>query len=117
MADPNLVNFYSRLARFEKLHSKGYAFDAPGTITRPRRRAKRSALASIVKPLVLVAACGIGMKSVMYHQVGSQDYTARVAALQQGEGFDRLGGWLMQADGATVYFAGKIEAALVYLHQ
>lgn len=114
MADPNLTDFYARLARFEKMHRKGYSFDAPGTLTRPRAKTRRSLSMTIFKPLVLVAAFAIGMKSVIYNQVGTEDYNLRVAGMGQGEGFDRLGGWLMQADGATIYFSGKIDAVLAY---
>lgn len=117
MADPNLADFYSRLARFEKMHRKGYSFDAPGTLTRPRAKEKRSFVLTILRPLVLVAACAIGLKAAIYHQVGAEDYNNRVTAMEQGQGFDRLGGWLMQADGATVYFAGKIDIALAYFQK
>ena len=117
MADPNLSEFYARLARFEKMHSKGYSFDAPGTLTRKRAKPRRSILSTVLKPLVLVAACAIGLKAVIYHQVGAEDYTLRVAAMEQGQGFDRLGGWLMQADGATVYFSDKIDTALAYFKE
>ena len=34
MADPNLVDFYSNVARFEKKRAKGYGFDAAGTLGR-----------------------------------------------------------------------------------
>ncbi len=34
MADPNLVDFYSNVARFEKMRAKGYGFDAAGTLGR-----------------------------------------------------------------------------------
>lgn len=114
MSDPNLMEFYSRLARFEKMHRKGYAFDAPGTLSRPRRKSKHSIIKSLIKPLVVVAACGIGLKAAIYHQVGADDYINRVALLEQGQGFDRLGGWLMQVDGATVYFADKIATGVAF---
>jgi hypothetical protein len=112
MADPNLVDFYGRVARFEKARSRGYAFDAPGTLGRSDPRRRRSLLWPVLKPVLLVAACGIGLKATFLHTVGAQSYDVRVAGLMQGEGFDRLGGWLMQADPATVFAAANIGAAL-----
>ena len=108
MADPNLVDFYSNVARFEKMRAKGYGFDAAGTLGRshfnPSTRKRRSYLF----PIVMVLCAGFGLKGMIYQSVGAKSYDQRVQALQVGEGFDRLGGWLMQADPVTVYVAGKI---------
>ncbi len=112
MADPNLVDFYGRVARFEKARSRGYAFDAPGTVGRSDRRKRRSLVWPGLKPILLVAVCGVGLKATFLHTVGAQSYNARVAGLLQGEGFDRLGGWLMQSDPMTVFAAAKIGEGL-----
>ena len=117
MADPNLVDFYTRVARFEKARSSGYGFDAPGTLGRsafakPVRK-RRSAL-----PMLALVICGgLLLKGAIYHSVGAASYQDRVDGLMKGEGFDRLGGWLMQPDAATVYISGKIEDGLAYLHK
>ena len=112
MADPNLVDFYSNVARFEKKRAKGYGFDAAGTLGRsyfnPPLRKRRSWL----MPMILVLCAGIGLKGMIYQSVGAKAYDQRVQALLVGEGFDRLGGWLMQADPATVFVAGKISEGL-----
>lgn len=112
MSDTNLVQFYARVARFEKSQAKGYGHEAPGTLGRsvtyglskPRRRVS-------VMPLVFVVVAGFGLKATILHTVGADVYKARVAALQAGQGFDRLGGWLMQVDPVTAYVAGKISNA------
>ena len=112
MADPNLVDFYSNVARFEKMRAKGYGFDAAGTLGRsyfnPTTRKRRSYLL----PFVVVLCAGFGLKGMIYQSVGAKSYDQRVQALQVGEGFDRLGGWLMQADPVTVFVAGKIREGL-----
>ncbi|GLS85639.1 hypothetical protein GCM10010873_06120 [Cypionkella aquatica] len=112
MADPNLVDFYSNVARFEKKRAKGYGFDAAGTLGRsyfnPPARKRRSYL----MPLLMVLCAGFGLKGMIYQSVGPKSYDQRVQALQVGEGFDRLGGWLMQADPVTVFVAGKITEGL-----
>lgn len=115
MADPNLVDFYSNVARFEKMRAKGYGFDAAGTLGRsyfnPTTRKRRAYLL----PLVVVLCAGFGLKGMIYQSVGAKAYAQRVQALQVGEGFDRLGGWLMQADPVTVFVAGKITDGLAAL--
>lgn len=113
MYDTNLVEFYSRVAKYEKSHAKGFGHEAPGTlgrsITQPRRRTR---LRVPVMPLVFVAAAAFGLKATIYHFVGAADYQARVEALQAGEGFDRLGGWLMQVDPLTAFVAAKMAGYL-----
>ena len=63
-------------------------------------------------PLIMVLCAGIGLKGMIYQSVGAKAYDKRVQALQVGEGFDRLGGWLMQADPVTVYVAAQITEGL-----
>ncbi len=60
----------------------------------------------------MVAVCAIGLKGAILHSVGYDSYTMRVERLQAGEGFDRMGGWLMQADPVTVWVSDKIEDGL-----
>ena len=40
---------------------------------------------------------------------GAATYDARVEALMAGQSFDKLGGWLMQADPATLWISGFIK--------
>ncbi|MGV8987518.1 MAG: hypothetical protein ACOH2H_14695 [Cypionkella sp.] len=109
MADSNIGDFYNRVARIERARKKGYGFEAAGTLGRshyarpvPRRR-------SAVGPVLFLLACGFLLKGTMYSQVGPDLYNQRVSALMAGEGIDRVGGWLMQADPVTLYAAGKIN--------
>jgi hypothetical protein len=48
--------------------------------------------------------------------VGPAAYQDRVEQLSQSQGFDRLGGWLMQVDPVTAYVAEKIAAATAALN-
>jgi hypothetical protein len=117
MADPNLVDFYSSVARFEKRRQNGYAFEAAGTLGNHRRlqRASSSRRFSFLRPLILVALCGFGLKAMIYHVVGTSHYIERVAELDAGQGFDRLGGWLMQVDPVSKVMAAGIAKGLTYL--
>lgn len=109
MYDTNLVEFYSRVAKYEKSHARGYGHEAAGTLGRaatyglPKTRRRLNVL-----PLVFVALAAVGLKATILHFVGASDYQARVESLAAGEGFDRLGGWLMQVDPVTAFVAAKI---------
>ena len=115
MSDPNLVDFYGRIARIEKAHTQGFGFEASGTLGRsyylrqPRKRR------SFLLPLLFVTLAAFGLKAVIYQHTGASVYQLRVDRLLAGEGIDRVGGWLMQADPATVYLSGKIALGLVKL--
>lgn len=115
MADPNLVDFYSNVARFEKARAKGYGFDAAGTLGRSHFQKSARKRHSFILPLVMVVLVGVGLKGAIYQSVGAASYNQRVDALMVGEGFDRLGGWLMQADPATIFVARKITDTLTAL--
>jgi predicted DNA repair protein MutK len=109
MYDPNLVEFYGRVAKFEKSHAKGFGHEAPGTLSRSVTYGRvKARLRFPVMPLVVVTLAVFGLKAVILHHVGATDYQSRVEALQSGQGFDRLGGWLMQADPLTMALAAKI---------
>lgn len=112
MYDTNLVEFYGRVAKFEKASAKGYGHEAPGTLGRSatyglfRKSRRRIGL----MPLVFVVLAGFGLKATIYHTVGPVHYEARLTSLAAGEGFDRLGAWLMQVDPVTAYAAKQIGA-------
>ena len=109
MHDTNLVDFYSRLARYERSHAEGYAHEADGTLGRAATYGLHKTRRRIrVLPMVFVVVAAIGMKATILHFVGATDYQARVEKLNAGEGFDRLGGWLMQVDPVTAMVAAKI---------
>lgn len=115
MADPNLVDFYSNVARFEKARAKGYGFEAAGTLGRSYYNRTQKKRRSLLAPLLFVALCGFGLKGAIYQSVGAASYDARVQSLLEGQGFDRLGGWLMQADPVTVLVSDQITKARAYL--
>ena len=115
MADPNLVDFYSRVARFEKARAAGYGFDAAGTLGRSAFEKPVRKRRSLLPILLLVMAAGFGLKGMIYHSVGAASYNERVEKLLAGEGFDRLGGWLMQEEPVTLYVSDRIDAAITYV--
>lgn len=116
MSDPNLVAFYGRIARIERARAKGYGFEAAGTLGRASYQVRPTHRRNpTFRIIVLVAVCAFGLKAAIHQTVGPDSYRQRVERLMTGEGFDRFGGWLMQADPVTVWLSdqiGQMKAAL-----
>lgn len=115
MSDPSIAEFNSRIARIQQARGHGLGFEAPGTLGRsfythgnPRYRRKRRL--PVVRPLLVTLFLGTMLKAMFLFQLGPEAYEARVEVLMQGEGFDRIGGWLMQADPVTVTVARQIAS-------
>lgn len=110
--DPNLQNFYTRVARIQSARALGYGFEAEGTIGRSAYARPQPRKLSLVKPLVIMAIAILGLKATIHHHVGDDSYAARVAVLQASDGFDRLGGYLMEADPVTLWLSAQITVRL-----
>jgi hypothetical protein len=113
MADANMADFYDRVRRFERMRSKGYGFETPDTLGRSfynQRLTKKSR--GWVLPVVVGLVVVFGLKAGLYQAVGAASYDDRVARLQAGDGFDPVGGWMMQADPVTLWVADKMAAGL-----
>lgn len=108
MVDPQLQDFYVRVARIEAARRKGFGFEAAGTVGRSyyTRQTRRSM--PIFRPLMVIALCIIGLKAIIHYNIGDETYRQRVVELQAGEGFDRLGGYLMAADPVTLWVSKQI---------
>ena len=115
MADPNMVDFYGRVSRIKKARAKGYGFEAVGTLGRSyytqHTPSSRSRI-SILKPALIVLFGAFGLKGAIHYQIGGDVYSERVADLKSGEGFDRLGGYLMQADPVTMFVSSKLKETI-----
>ncbi|WP_149588890.1 hypothetical protein [Tabrizicola flagellatus] len=110
--DPNLNDFYSRVARIEKSHAKGYGFEAAGTVGRKASSRGGSRILKLAKPVLLVLVMGVGIKGVIHYFVGAQTYENRVSALAAGDGFDPVGAWLMHADPVTLMVSSQLQSLL-----
>ena len=111
MSDLSIVEFNSRIARIEKARSKGYGFEAAGTLGRSfytRHKRKLSKRIPLLRPVLVLLVFGTLLKALFLQQIGTDSYDARVARLLEGEGFDRIGGWLMQADPVTLTVSNRI---------
>lgn len=103
MSDPNLRDFYGRVTRIEEARANGYGFEAPGTIGLSHYRKKKSGGSKLLGPLFFAVVMALGLKGAIHYKVGAATYEKRVEALMSGGSLDRLGGWLMQADPATLW--------------
>ena len=110
--DPNLEDFYRRIARLEAAHARGLGFEAEGTLGRSHYNRPQRRKFSLVKPLLLAAFCVTGLKAVIHQEIGSQTYDARVTELKSSTGFDRIGGYLMTPDPATLWLSGTMDRYL-----
>ena len=114
MSDPNLVDFYDRVSRFERARAHGWAHQA-GAFPEPRRVRGGRRRRSFIMPLLLLAFAVFAMKGAIFYSVGASAYQDRVTRMQAGEGFDRLGAWMMQADPVTEFMAGQIAHAMLQI--
>ncbi|MEO8241315.1 MAG: hypothetical protein ABI832_03330 [bacterium] len=115
MTDPRMTEFYGRVARIQKARSKGYGFEAPGTLGRSHYYRPQAQRRSIVGPILFLLLTAFLLKGVIYHSVGAQSYNDRVAALMAGDGIEKVGGWLMQSEPATQFVSDKITQGLAKL--
>jgi hypothetical protein len=109
-----LVPFEKRLRNITRRHDRMrygviHRIERDGLITaHPRRRAPRFPLQGV---MMLVGA-GMLFKAFLYLSLGGTVYEERVAALQSGSVIEQGGGWIMQADPATLWLASQINAII-----
>lgn len=111
-ADPNLQDFERRVSRVVKARAKGYGFEAPGTLGRSAMQRPHRRSFSVIRPILVVMLMSVGLKAAIHYKIGGDVYQTRVENLMQGEGFERLGGWLMQADPVTLKLSAWLTSQL-----
>lgn len=109
MADPNLADFYDRVARIEAARKRGQGFEAEGALGRSHYKQPRKRRFSIVKPLLVTVASIILLKATIHYHVGDGVYRERVAVLAAGDDIDRVGAFLMAPDAATLWLSNKMS--------
>ena len=115
MTDPNMTDFYGRVARIQKARAKGYGFEAPGALGRSFYNRSPARKRSVLMPVLFLLICGFLLKGVIYHAVGTQSYDDRVATLMAGKGVEPVGGWLMQPEPVTRLIAAEITKGLALI--
>lgn len=109
MMDPNLQDFYDRVARVQQARARGFGQEAPGALGRSYYGRRRRRGIPLIKPVLMAAVCVIGLKGTIHYYIGDGVYDDRVAALAAGDDVDRIGAWLMAADPATTWVSAKLQ--------
>lgn len=112
MDDPNLTDFYGRVSRIQKAREMGLGFEAPGTLGRSYYLQPRTRRRAVLGPVLFILLCAFLAKGVIHREIGAESYNQRVAELMAGDRIERIGGWLMQEDAATLFVADRITWAL-----
>jgi len=113
MFDPNIKDFYERVGRLKVAHAEGYGFEAVGVLGRSHyRKPVRKNRMKLVFPVVFFLMAAFGVKGSIHFFVGGQTYDSRVASMQQGEGFDKLGAALMAPDRLTLWISESIRRSV-----
>ncbi len=110
MTDPNLQDFYARVARVRAAQSRGQGFEAAGTLGRSHYGRPRRRRMPIVRPLMVAALCLVALKGTIHYYIGDGVYNARVAMMASGDEVDRMGAVLMTADPVTLWISAKLAA-------
>lgn len=108
-ADPNLNEFYGRVKRIERLHRKGYGFEAAGTLGRSATYRRDRSWGRMARKALVILAMGMTLKGAIHFTVGAETYEARVAALATGSGVDPVAATLMSADPVTRLISAFLE--------
>ena len=112
MTDPNMTDFYGRVARIQKDRANGYGFEAPGALGRSYYARPTSRRRFLVAPVLFLLICGFLLKGIIHYSVGAESYDNRVTALMVGKGVEPVGGWLMQAEPVTLFLSANITKGL-----
>ena len=104
MTDPNMVDFYSRVARIQRDHARSFGAEAVAS-----HSVQAKSRIPVLAPVLLALLCGFAMKAMLLARIGDETYAARVADLQAGQGFEKIGATLMAADPITVALAEQFE--------
>ncbi len=108
MSDPNIEEFYGRVARIERDHANGVSFVAEGTLGRvPERRGARRG-AALIRSFAFVLVLLVVFKAVLMDQVGETTYRDNIAALEAGNLMERITATLARPDALSVWLAGLI---------
>lgn len=105
MTDPNMKDFYGRVARIERDHARGFGHEAKGTLGRAAHFRPRRRSLPVLRGSVFVMATLIGLKATIYEGLGEDTYLSRLANLKQGTAIERVAALVMAPDPVTAWLA------------
>jgi len=65
-----------------------------------------------LRGILIVVLLGFAFKSVLWVHIGAAGYAERVEDLRAGTPVERVGAWLMQPDGVTVWIGSELRPYL-----
>lgn len=108
MSDPNIEDFYGRVARIERDHANGVSFVAEGTMGGlPEPRAARRG-SGLIRAFAFLMILLVALKAVLIDQLGEGPYRDRVALLQSGNLPERISAAIAAPDALSVWLANLI---------
>ena len=110
MVDMNLQEFHGRISRIERAHGRGQGFEAVGTLGRSHYTRRRGLRVPLMAPVLFLTFAVILLKAMIHFGIGGSLYEQKVERLWAGEGLDRVGAVLMQADPATLWVSAQIAS-------
>ncbi|TCO72969.1 hypothetical protein EV655_103198 [Rhodovulum euryhalinum] len=109
MYDPQYEEFRGRLDRLERMHRKGYGFEAPGTLGRSYSRRRLPGRIPLWRSLGTIALAVVVVKALILAQVGQINYTQRLERAAGDSVVQQVSIYIMQIDPITEWMAGEIR--------
>ncbi|SIO56242.1 hypothetical protein SAMN05444722_3582 [Rhodovulum sp. ES.010] len=109
MYDPQYEQFRGRLERLERMHRRGYGFEATGTIGRSYYRSRSTLRLPLWRSLGMIALAVIVVKALILAQIGPADYTLRLERAAGDSLVQQVSTYIMQIDPITEWMAGELR--------
>ncbi len=111
MRDPQRDQFTGRLRRIEKIHRRGGAFEASGTLGQSYyvREYERGRRRPALRSALLVLFILVGFKALLLASMGEPAYVEKLVGLKSGGTVDRVGAYVMAIDPFTETIAGALS--------
>lgn len=109
MEDPNRDDFYSRVARLERAHARGFGHEASGALGRSAYIRPLPRGVPLLRGVAFVLATLVGLKATLMHGLPAEVYQSRLAELKQGTVIERVGAFVMAPDPATRWIADALD--------
>lgn len=110
MAESQLMEFYGRVAQYERARSQGYGFEADGTLGRSYyHRPKRRSLLRTIFGACAVIFILLALKAGIILFVGEGIYADRVERMNNGQDIDRLGAAILKIDPVSSFMVDQAQ--------
>jgi hypothetical protein len=110
MSESQLMEFYKRVAQYERARSQGYGFEADGTLGRSYfHRPKRRSLFRMAAGAGAVVFILLALKAGIILFVGEGIYADRIERMNNGQDIDRLGAAILKIDPVSSFMVDQSQ--------